>query len=50
MDGPIAGVAKHLKGFPGRYGVGRAGSTAVHDYSGGFGDLDKYLALVLHYS
>jgi hypothetical protein len=23
MDGPIAGVAKHLKGFPGRYGVGR---------------------------
>jgi len=25
----MAGVAKHLKGFPWRYGVGRAGSTAV---------------------
>jgi hypothetical protein len=29
MDEPMAGVAKHLKGFPWRYGVGRAGSTAV---------------------
>ena len=29
MDGPMAGVAKHLKGFPWRYGVGRTGSTAV---------------------
>jgi hypothetical protein len=26
----MAGVAKHLKGFPWRYGVGRAGSTAVN--------------------
>ena len=32
MDGPMAGVAKHLKGFPWRYGVGRAGSTAVNAY------------------
>ena len=29
MNEPMAGVAKHLKGFPWRYGVGRAGSTAV---------------------
>ena len=29
MDEPMAGVAKHLRGFPWRYGVGRAGSTAV---------------------
>ena len=29
MDEPMAGVAKNLKGFPWRYGVGRAGSTAV---------------------
>ena len=29
MDEPMAGDAKHLKGFPWRYGVGRAGSTAV---------------------
>ena len=29
INGPMAGVTKHLKGFPGRYGVGRAGSTAV---------------------
>jgi hypothetical protein len=29
MDEPMAGVAKHLKGFPWRYGVGRAGSTAI---------------------
>ena len=29
MGEPMAGVAKHLKGFPWRYGVGRAGSTAV---------------------
>ena len=29
MNEPMAGVAKHLKGFPRRYGVGRAGSTAV---------------------
>ena len=28
----MAGVAKHLKGFPWRYGVGRAGSTAVNAY------------------
>ena len=28
----MAGVAKHLKGFPGRYGVGRAGSTAGNAY------------------
>ena len=32
MDEPMAGVAKHLKGFPWRYGVGRAGSTAVNAY------------------
>ena len=29
MNEPMAGVAKHLKGCPWRYGVGRAGSTAV---------------------
>ena len=29
MNEPMAGVAKHLKGFPWRYGVGRAGSSAV---------------------
>ena len=29
MNEPMAGVAKHLKGFPWRYGVGRAGSTAI---------------------
>jgi hypothetical protein len=29
MNEPMAGAAKHLKGFPWRYGVGRAGSTAV---------------------
>jgi hypothetical protein len=29
MNEPMAGVAKHLKGFPWRYGIGRAGSTAV---------------------
>ena len=29
MNEPMAGVAKHLKGSPWRYGVGRAGSTAV---------------------
>ena len=29
MNEPMAGVAKHLKGLPWRYGVGRAGSTAV---------------------
>jgi hypothetical protein len=29
MNEPMSGVAKHLKGFPWRYGVGRAGSTAV---------------------
>ena len=29
MNEPMAGFAKHLKGFPWRYGVGRAGSTAV---------------------
>jgi hypothetical protein len=29
MNEPMAGVAKHLKGFPWRYGVGRASSTAV---------------------
>ena len=29
MNEPMAGVAKHLKGFPWRYGVGRAGSTVV---------------------
>ena len=28
----MAGVAKHLKGFPGRYKVGRAGSTAINAY------------------
>ena len=28
----MAGVAKHLKGFPVRYGVGGAGSTAVNAY------------------
>ena len=28
----MAGVAKHLKGFPWRYGAGRAGSTAVNAY------------------
>ena len=28
----MAEVAKHLKGFRGRYGVGRAGSTAVNAY------------------
>ena len=32
MDEPMAGVAKHLKGFPWRYGVGRANSTAVNAY------------------
>ena len=32
MDEPMAGVAKHLKGFPWRYGVGRAGSTTVNAY------------------
>ena len=29
MNEPMAGVAKHLKGFPWRYGVGRTGSTTV---------------------
>ena len=29
MNEPMAGFAKHLKGFPWRYGVGRAGSIAV---------------------
>ena len=32
MNEPMAGVAKHLKGFPWRYDVGRAGSTAVNAY------------------
>ena len=32
MNEPMAGVAKHLKGFPWRYGVGRAGSTALNAY------------------
>jgi hypothetical protein len=32
INGPMAGVAKHLKGFPVRYGVEVAGSTAVNAY------------------
>jgi hypothetical protein len=32
MNEPMAGVAKLLKGFPWRYGVGRAGSTAAIAY------------------
>jgi hypothetical protein len=30
MDGPMTGVAKHLKGSPTRYGVERAGSSAIN--------------------
>ena len=30
MDGPMAGVANYLKGFPRRYTAWRAGSTAVN--------------------
>ena len=32
----MAGVAKHLKGFPVRYGVEVAGSTAVNAYESTF--------------